>query len=1251
MTNNSHSENARVWPHEDGITVLRAVAPVNPRTGRHPYMAKQFRRQGDDWVQSAAYENATHYNAQEYPVRTTVEMFDLIKLASKYNDACIIRGALLGEKISAQNIIRRLHDRQNEPATFITVKRRWLALDFDGIELPDGVDPTDPTPVCNAALKMIPESFRNASYVWQLTSSAGIKAGGRLRLYFLLEYGLDEIGLKSIFAECPVDKSIFRANQPIYIAAPIFHGGDDFIPVRIGVHHGDHERVDIQAPPPKTYFERVTTERGYSNVGFEGYVDQIGDLPFYPNGNGFHAPIKSAVASYIAINGPDIDPDELANILEPIIRDRGAECGRTQKYIDDRVRDLRPLIRNISALERKSRELVFLPPLIDDPVNARAEYSSLSDAESSVKGAIDHFFASAAPIVVQRQRHTAKDSGVEDLTAVGFWDIPPEEFSTLVPAQTAIGKTEMVSMSMLTFINGEYEGAAEHEKALYPRRIEYIVPSHSLATDIERRMNAKRAGLASVWRGMEQPHPSGKGTMCVRFSEMNEWLEAGGDAGSMCKACPFGPKKDKSCAYLNQKCDTPVLITAAPQAVTAGVTPAFMRTVRLAGGNEIKAGPDLIVVDETKPQSWLEGTDQKRPVVVNSDDLKVGSRPPKIEGVKTSNNSEAVHKAADDILHILNRILDTANGARITVGQVRLLAIDAFGLRQLKFKLASTLIDIPEEWLQLRMKERTKRLNLAGGWNKRRRRAIQLLDVLIGLFESDPFGVAVASDQTLIPHILIRTGDDGKKGVQIIWRRSIAKERKGIPTLFLDATAKPAILRQWYSHLDVAAVKRVNPPEGAVYIIQIHDSIVGYGGLTKHDDEDVKLATTSKNNTRKIINAIDCFSCGEKAVAFIGPKTLTEENEKHWAARCGGRPKGALTGHYNAIAGLDHMKDADVLIVLSRPAPSPTTVELIAEAIFSKIPTATEQWYIRGAGYYKMRDGLYRIAPQSESHPDPLVEVVRQQIVDAELEQSIGRGRLIRRAADRPLTVIIATAQPTGLPIDRLVTRKQFFAARDIEALSARGITVPIGSSNKGYADVLASALGDTVDAVKKKAATLNVPNAYISTLIGVPHVEDRNTVEFLIRVRQRARYHTNIRLSRELAERPKFSMRREGIQPIDMIQVSPMRMPSLGPISGLPEYAREPIERFASINWACTEFYRIHTDPCLVTDLSDTIRHWLTDLIDFGWTSRDLFDDFTEMPPSGLIYLLRGRKIVDLDDTRVVLNDGSLIERTLSDR
>ena len=172
------------------------------------------------------------------------------------------------------------------------------------------------------------------------------------------------------------------------------------------------------------------------------------------------------------------------------------------------------------------------------------------------------------------------------------------------------------------------------------------------------------------------------------------------------------------------------------------------------------------------------------------------------------------------------------------------------------------------------------------------------------------------------------------------------------------------------------------------------------------------------------------------------------------------------------------------------------------------------------------------------------------------------------------------------------------------------------------------------------------MPNAYISTLIGVPHVEQQNSVEFQIRAKQEARYRTTIRLSPELAERPKFSMIREGIQPINLIQVSPMRPITLGPISMLPEYVRKPTERFLAINHAASMIHMHQADVQLLSDTNSVMRILLTDLIDFGWTASDLFGDFPYSRPRGLVYLLGGRKIVRLDHKEAELDDGKVFPK-----
>ena len=283
MTNINDDKHVRTWASEDGILMVRAVAPRNPRNGLPPLLVKQFQRSGLRWDLLKSYDNAKRFNAQEFYVATISDLAELIDQASKYPDAGLVRGALSDGSASADNILRRLHHREGESATFVEVKRRWVAIDLDSFPLPEGVDPIDVLKVVPLALVLLPSEFQNASCVWQLTSSAGIEKGGRLRLYFLLEHALDNCDLKEIFDGFDVDKSVFGAVHLIYVAAPIFHGGEDFIPVRIGMHIGAHERVTIERPQKKFKESKSKSDRKfYQGIGFDAYVDQIGDPETFP---------------------------------------------------------------------------------------------------------------------------------------------------------------------------------------------------------------------------------------------------------------------------------------------------------------------------------------------------------------------------------------------------------------------------------------------------------------------------------------------------------------------------------------------------------------------------------------------------------------------------------------------------------------------------------------------------------------------------------------------------------------------------------------------------------------------------------------------------------------------------------------------------------------------------------------------------------------------------------------------------------
>ena len=131
----------------------------------------------------------------------------------------------------------------------------------------------------------------------------------------------------------------------------------------------------------------------------------------------------------------------------------------------------------------------------------------------------------------------------------------------------------------------------------------------------------------------------------------------------------------------------------------------------------------------------------------------------------------------------------------------------------------------------------------------------------------------------------------------------------------------------------------------------------------------------------------------------------------------------------------------------------------------------------RGTRHYLMRDGTARAAPLSESHPDPDVEAVRKQIVDAELDQGDGRGRGIRRTVGTPLLLMKIVPQPSErTEVDRLVSPRRGATLDAIDALAARGVIVPVSNANKKSLEVLAQALGLEWEALRKRLRQRSSP-------------------------------------------------------------------------------------------------------------------------------------------------------------------------------
>lgn len=259
----------------DTVTVLRAVDGA--------VLTKRIRRALDDELLIAGYDNGFHSAVSEAPVAGLLDLGSLLASLECLSDRCIIRGRPL-PGINRKRCRRLLYpvlddDGREIDPTFEAVPRHVLAVDFDDLPTPvwnaddlarrraaidrdraehgvpapkgeeDGEDidlagdddpaPIDPVAdwalVVRAAVSTLPAEFQNASAWWQMTSSAGLKPGIRLRLWFWCDRPVTDQECKRWLAGSPVDLALYSPVQIHYIAAPIFDDpADDPVPLRSG---------------------------------------------------------------------------------------------------------------------------------------------------------------------------------------------------------------------------------------------------------------------------------------------------------------------------------------------------------------------------------------------------------------------------------------------------------------------------------------------------------------------------------------------------------------------------------------------------------------------------------------------------------------------------------------------------------------------------------------------------------------------------------------------------------------------------------------------------------------------------------------------------------------------------------------------------------------------------------------------------------------------------------------------------------
>lgn len=197
------------------------------------------------------------WRAERVPLDGVNSLFEAVGVAVRRGDGLFIHGALTEhaeQRVYRGGAIPRWKEPRGEkPATIYEVPRHVLMLDIDevtlaslGFENVSSPSAEEREGFVRAFLSRLPAVLQTTSVVYQWTAGAGIEGDEgnqwlhlKLRLFYWLQAPQLPSTLKAWlkWAKVECDDAIYSANQPVYVASPIFK--------RVTAPLAEHERVGI----------------------------------------------------------------------------------------------------------------------------------------------------------------------------------------------------------------------------------------------------------------------------------------------------------------------------------------------------------------------------------------------------------------------------------------------------------------------------------------------------------------------------------------------------------------------------------------------------------------------------------------------------------------------------------------------------------------------------------------------------------------------------------------------------------------------------------------------------------------------------------------------------------------------------------------------------------------------------------------------------------------------------------------------
>jgi hypothetical protein len=297
----------------DALTVLHSVSK---KLATKEFTWIEGRKGKPPGFKTKSYGNEKYFAVEEIALGGASDLFRELDRLTADSHAFIIRGAPQ-PGVNRHHTRRLLHKdpKTGEGPSFAPQPRRYLLVDGDHLLEPPLTDLVNrPADAVEHVIGCLSPEFQDVTCFWQLSSSAGLPGSeGFLSLHLWYwcprPYSDDELTRLANFINRDgriIDAAVYRAVQPHYIAAPLFIGMADPLPVRHGIRQGLEDELELIIPPPDAKDPTKVSDSGYGpGLGVAAYLDRIGGR------DGFRSPIFKAISSFVATHGIHADPQQL----------------------------------------------------------------------------------------------------------------------------------------------------------------------------------------------------------------------------------------------------------------------------------------------------------------------------------------------------------------------------------------------------------------------------------------------------------------------------------------------------------------------------------------------------------------------------------------------------------------------------------------------------------------------------------------------------------------------------------------------------------------------------------------------------------------------------------------------------------------------------------------------------------------------------------------------------------------------------